>query len=130
MYLKDIDSKLNDASSLLDEIANDLANTEFVQRKAWIKLIGESLCSIIELQLGIYLQEPEVKPKGLEKESRDKAANRQFGEIITGIKGILAKNKPLNAIEVLEAFISKKPPKYLVECANNEIAKIKKDFNV
>jgi hypothetical protein len=101
-----------------------LAETGLVQSKAWFKLIGESLCPLIELQRGIYLEQPELKPKSLEKEPVDKAANRQFGEIILGIQGILARNKPLKAIEILEQFISKDPPAYLLESANNEIAKL------
>jgi hypothetical protein len=128
--LKHIDKKLSEASSLLDQIANDLSGTDLIQRKAWLKLIAESLCPLIVLQRGIYLMQPELKPKGLEKEPIDRAANRQFGQIILGIQGILAKNKPLKAIEILEDYISKNPPAYLLEAASNEVAKIKKDFNV
>ena len=128
--LRQIDKKLSDASSLLDQIAKDLAEADLIQRKAWIRLIAESLCPLIQLQRGIYLMNPELKPKGFETEPVDKAAKREFGEIILGIQSLLAKNKPLKAIEILEDFISKNPPAYLVEAASNEVAKIKKDFNV
>ena len=130
MDLKHINKKLNDATALLDEIAKDLADTGLVQRKAWIQLIGESLCSIVELQHGIYLESPELKPGNLDEEPIDKSANRHFGDILIGIQGILPKNRPLDAIEVLETFISKNPPDYLVAHANNEIEKIRKDFNL
>jgi hypothetical protein len=128
--LKHIDKKLSEASSLLDQIADDLTGADLIQRKAWLKLLAESLCPLVELQRSIYLMQPELKPKGLEKEPVDKAANRQFGEIILGIQGILARNKALKAIEILEDFISKNPPSYLLEAASNEVARIKKDFNV
>ena len=128
--LKSINDKLNDACSLLDEIAQDLAKTGLVQKTAWIKNIGKSLGSIFEIQHSIYLENPDLKPSELEGVPKDEAANKRFRELILGIRSILVKNKPLDAIDQLNNFIETNPPEYLRDCAVTEINVIKIDFNV
>jgi hypothetical protein len=53
-------------------------------------MIGKSMATIFELQHSIYIEKPELMPQSIEKEPLDKQANRQFGEILIGIQGILA----------------------------------------
>jgi hypothetical protein len=128
--LKSINDKLNEACSLLDGIANDIAKTGIIQKTAWIKNIGKSLVSIFEIQQGIYLEEPDLKPAEFEGVPKDEAANKRFRELLLGIRSTLVKNKPLDAIEELNNFIATNPPQYLRDCAVTEINVIKKDFNV
>jgi hypothetical protein len=130
MDYKEINEKLNEATALLDQVASEFAKAEFIQRKAWLKLIGKSMATILELQHGLYIEKPELRPPSIKKEPFDKAANRQLGDILIGIQGILAKNKPIQAIKIIEEFIEKNPPDYLAEIAKGEIDKIKKDFSV
>jgi hypothetical protein len=128
--LTDISVKIKQASELLDVVAKDISRTGFVEKKSWIKLIGRALCELIELQRGIYIKQPELKPEELNDEPYDKKANREFGNILIGLPGILSKNKPTEAIEILEDYLSNGPPDYLANMARNEIQKIKDDFNV
>ena len=130
MNYKEINEKLNKAAALLDQVAGEFAKAESIHGKAWLKLIAKSMATIFELQRGLYIEKPELRPPSKEKDSLDKAANRQFGEILIGIQGVLAKNRPIEAIEHIAKFIEKNPPDYLLEIAKGEINKIKKDFSV
>jgi hypothetical protein len=128
--LTDIYIKIEQASELLDEIAKDVSRTGLIERKSWIKLIGRALCELIELQRGIFVKQPELRPKELNDEPYDKKANREFGNILIGLPGILSKNKPAEAIKILEDYLYKGPPDNLARMARKEIKNIKSNFNV
>jgi len=61
---------------------------------------------------------------------KNRDENRQFGRILIQNEHHLSHNNPNEAILLLNELISRRPPSNYVEMANNEIARIKRTFNV
>lgn len=122
-------SKLEQASKLLDEVACDLRDIEFLCQAADTYSIADALASIMDVKLAIYKERPELKPEYLEAEVPDAKANRQFGRIMIQSERLLSQNKSHEAVELFLAFLESNPPSEFIEMANSEIERINELFS-
>ncbi|MEJ2454065.1 MAG: hypothetical protein P8103_07905 [Candidatus Thiodiazotropha sp.] len=128
--LEVIEEKLQQARSLLDDVASRLTSSEIKCRSADIEHVGEALAAISDIQISIYEQRPDLKPKYLNDLGINRDENHNFGRILIQNEQNLSKNKPNEAIQLLNEFKASNPPKEYVEMANSEINRIKKLFSV
>jgi len=96
-----ISNRLSVVQEALDEIAEEIRDSDLPYISAEIENIGKALASLFDIQQTIYTHNPHLVPEHLEEKSPYPAQwNNEYAKLLIQNESLLAKNNPIEAIKV------------------------------
>lgn len=123
--LDSINDLLSEAAKKLDQAAGEIRDAPAEPTKEHINRIGEALANIFHIQHQIYELRPDLKPPHLDQELKEPEDNRALGQAMVNADALANAGQAIQAIKVLESFISSYPSSELRSIAEGEIARYK-----
>lgn len=123
--LDSINDLLSEAAKKLDQAAREIRDAPLEPAKDHIHRIGEALANVFDIQHQIYEVRPDLKPQHLNQELKEPEANRALGEAMVKADALVNAGKTMQAVKVLENFISSYPNSELRSIAEGEIERYK-----
>jgi hypothetical protein len=123
--LDSINDLLTEAAKKLDQAAREIRDEPLEPAKEHIHRIGEALANVFQIQHQIYESRPDLKPGYLAEELKSPEDNRALDEAMLNADKLAGAGKIMEAIRVLENFISSYPASELRSIAEGEIERYK-----
>ena len=123
--LDSINDLLSEAAKKLDQAAGEIRDAPLEPTKEHIHRIAEALAHIFYIQHQIYEVRPDLKPPHLDQELKEPEANRALGQAMAKADALANAGRTIQAIKVMESFISSYPRSELRSIAEGEIERYK-----
>ncbi len=127
--LEDLDSTLRMATRLLDAAAAQVRDLPLSPVRDHIRLIGEAMAKIFEIQETIYQLHPEFRPAYLDQRPPNPDADRRLTRVLADAYRRSDSGDRSGAIESLQSFASTETSELHLEIARHEIEPLQGQSN-
>ncbi len=127
--LRSISLTLAAVSGMLDEVAGDIRDAQLQPTDEHLLRIGRAMAEIFDIQRAIYAIKPDLKPAWLD-ESRPSPDNRGLMETMVEAMDLERQKDIAAAISLFEHFLSAATSPLHKEIVENEIARLRKQYEI
>ncbi len=127
--LEDLDSTLRMATRLLDAAAAQVRDLPLSPVRDHIRLIGEAMAKIFEIQETIYQLHPEFRPAYLDQRPPNPDADRRLTRVLADAYRRSDSGDRSGTIESLQSFASTETSELHLEIARHEIERLQGQSN-
>ncbi|MGH2361818.1 MAG: hypothetical protein ACRDGM_14925 [bacterium] len=122
--LEELNSTLRMATALLDAAVVQVRDLAVSPVRDHIRLIGDAMAKVFEIQETIYQLRPELRPAYLDQRSPNPEADRRLTRLLGDAYRRSDSGDRLGAIELLQSFASTETSELHLEIARHEIERL------
>jgi hypothetical protein len=124
MSLEELNSTLRFAVKLLEVSAAQVRDVELSPDGRYIRLIGEAMANVFEVQQAIYRERPDLKPAFLDEATSNPDADRRLTHALAEAWRRADAGDRQGAIAVLRSFVSTEASNLHREIAHHELEQL------